>query len=187
MALPWCRTGFQALRTCQRQQGGLLWVSLSWTSAGRYVTVRSACSLCSSNTGWGLQVFTCVFCADCMYPQNFYPGVTTVTIGDVPCTGVQLTDNTTLGSLRCTAPPGPGNGNIFLRVAVADGGNASTPFLYDAPTVTGVNVAAAPAEATVVIQVTGTNIGPRSSVNSPDPVVYIQTTLGTVCASSPCC
>jgi hypothetical protein len=58
-------------------------------------------------------------------------------------------------------------------VTVAGGGNASVPFLYDAPAVTGVSVAAAAADANVVIQVTGTNIGLRNSVTSPDPVVYI--------------
>jgi hypothetical protein len=109
----------------------------------------------------------------CVSLQNFYPGLTTITIGDVPCTGVQLIDSVGLGALRCTAPSGPGIGDVRLRVDVVDGGNASTPFLYDAPAVTGVNVAACAADTNVVIHVSGTNLGLRNSATSPDPVVYI--------------
>jgi hypothetical protein len=116
---------------------------------------------------------TITFLCHVLPQQNFYPGLTSVTIGDVPCTSVQLTDSVSLGSLQCTAPSGPGIGDVRLRVDVVGGGNASTPFLYDAPAVTGVSMAAAPADNNVVIRVTGTNLGLRNSATSPDPVVYI--------------
>lgn len=105
--------------------------------------------------------------------QNFFPGVTTVAIGGVLCTDLQLTDDLDLGALRCSAPPGPGIGDVHLRVTVTGGGIASVPFLYAAPSVTAVSVAACPADVNFQIQVTGANIGLRNSATSPDPVVYV--------------
>jgi hypothetical protein len=106
-------------------------------------------------------------------PQNFFPGATSVTIGDTPCDAVVVTDSLGLGTLRCTAPSGPGIGDVSLRVIVVDGGTASVPFLYTAPTVTRLSVAACAADSNVLIQVHGTNLGVRNSLTSPDPVVFI--------------
>jgi hypothetical protein len=109
--------------------------------------------------------------------QNFYLGATSVTIGAAPCTSVEVTDGMGLGSLSCTAPSGPGIGDVRLQVAVAGGGNASVPFLYEAPSVMAVNLAACAADANVAILVYGTNLGLRNSATSPDPVVYIGDSL----------
>jgi hypothetical protein len=108
--------------------------------------------------------------------QNFYPGATTVSIGGLPCTSPVVTDVANFGVVRCIAPSGPGFGDVRLEVAVASGGNTSVPFLYAAPEVTGLSVTVCPADVNFVIQVMGTNIGLRNSVNSPDPVVYIGNT-----------
>jgi hypothetical protein len=105
--------------------------------------------------------------------QNFFPGATSATIGDTPCDDVVVTDSVGLGVLRCTAPSGPGIGDVRLQVTVAGGGNASVPFLYAAPAVTRLSVVACAADGNVVIQVHGTNLGLRNSLTSPDPVVYI--------------
>jgi hypothetical protein len=116
------------------------------------------------------------------HTQNFYPDATSVSIGGASCTGVEVMDTDSLGTLRCVAPMGPGIGDVHLRVSVAGAGNASVPFLYTAPLVTGVtvdgaSVAVCAADANVVIQVTGTNLGLRNSATSPDPVVYIGDSL----------
>jgi hypothetical protein len=105
--------------------------------------------------------------------QNFFPGATSATIGGTPCDDVVVTDSVGLGVLRCTAPPGPGIGDVQLQVTVTGGGNASVPFLYTAPAVTRLSVVACAADGNVVIQVHGTNLGLRNSLTSPDPVVYI--------------
>ncbi len=78
-----------------------------------------------------------------------------------------------LDHVQCAAPIGPGIGDVRLVVTVTGTGNTSVPFLYTAPAVTGVNVAACAADTTAVIQVTGTNLGVRNSAVSPDPVVYL--------------
>jgi hypothetical protein len=106
-------------------------------------------------------------------PQNFYPGATTVTIGSQSCSNVVVTDTSGLGTLQCTAPPGPGFGDVQLRVSVVGGGNASTPFLYTAPAITGLSVVACAAETNEPIRLTGTNFGLTNGTTSPEPVVYI--------------
>jgi hypothetical protein len=102
-----------------------------------------------------------------------------VTIGGSPCSNAAVTDTTGFGVLLCTAPPGPGVGDVQLRVSVAGGGNASVPFLYAAPTVNRLSVVACAADADVKVQVHGSNLGLRNSASSPEPVVYIG---GGVCA-----
>ncbi len=83
-----------------------------------------------------------------------------------------------MGSLSCSAPSGPGFGDVRLAVTVAGSANASEPFLYTAPEVTdvsvlGVSVVACAADENVDIVVSGTNIGQKGLATSPDPVVYI--------------
>jgi hypothetical protein len=105
--------------------------------------------------------------------QNFYPGVTTVTIGGVPCTSPNVTDTTTLQAVVCTAPGSPGLRDTRLQVFVAGGGSAAVPFLYTAPEVTGLSAAVCAADANVPIRVSGTNMGSRSLAAGSDPVVFI--------------
>lgn len=109
--------------------------------------------------------------------QNFYPGATTVTIGEALCSNVVIEDGLAFGVLRCTAPPGPGIGNVQLTVMVAGYYNASVPFMYMLPAVTGVSLTVCAADAAVVIKVSGTNLGRRNSASSPDPVVFIGDSL----------
>jgi hypothetical protein len=59
-----------------------------------------------------------------------------VTIGTQACTSITITDVAGLGEFTCSAPPGPGTGIVQLRVDI-DSGSATTRFLYDAPSVTG--------------------------------------------------
>ena len=105
----------------------------------------------------------------------------TVTIGGQPCSGVTVTDALALTQFVCTAPTGPGVGDVRLQVTVADSGNASTPFLYSAPAVTGVSPSPCNAEATCPLVLTGSNLGLKNSITSPEPVV----TLGDVPCSQP--
>jgi hypothetical protein len=90
---------------------------------------------------------------------------------------VVIADTSGLGALQCTAPSGPGFGDVQLRVSVAGGGNVSVPFLYTAPAITGLSVVACAAEINQMIQVFGTNLGSFTGT-SPKPVVYIG---GNVC------
>ncbi len=96
--------------------------------------------------------------------------MTTVTIGGAACTGAVVTDSVGHGAVVCTAPSGPGSGDVRLQVSVAGSGNASVPFLYTPPQVTGLSVAVCPADVNFGVRVLGTNLGRRTG---PDPVVYI--------------
>jgi hypothetical protein len=76
----------------------------------------------------------CVLCGVLGPSQNFYPGpVMTVAIGGQPCADVVVDDSLT--SLQCIAPPGPGIGDVQLRVTVDGSGTASHPFEYNSPVV----------------------------------------------------
>lgn len=59
-----------------------------------------------------------------------------VTIGTRACTNITITDVVGLGEFVCSAPPGPGNGVLQLRVSVEASGSATSRFSYDAPNVT---------------------------------------------------
>ena len=58
-----------------------------------------------------------------------------VTIGNQSCTNVQVTDNVTYGALQCIAPPGPGYGDVQLRVAMLGSGIGAYRFEYNPPVV----------------------------------------------------
>lgn len=73
------------------------------------------------------------FCPLCVRLQNFYPGsVMTVTVGNQSCSNVS---DVTYTSLRCTAPPGPGFGDVQLVVTVVGSGAGGFPLHYNAPVV----------------------------------------------------
>jgi hypothetical protein len=96
-----------------------------------------------------------------------------VTIGNQSCSAVTITDPVSLTSFSCVAPPGPGIGDVQLRVVVQSGGVASTPFLYDAPRVTRVSPSPCHSNTTCVVSIEGTNLGLKNPVMAPDPVIYI--------------
>ena len=84
--------------------------------------------------------------------QNFFTGADMVVwIGDQPCTSVTV-NATSLASATCTAPPGPGRGDVQLRVNVS-GAVASTGFAYDSPRGVSVQPVLCDAEATCTLQV----------------------------------
>jgi hypothetical protein len=149
---------------------------LPCVTSGLLCHLRLAVSPCCVTLLCHLAVSPC--CATLLVLQNFFPGQTAVTIGALPCTNVAVTDAARHTALTCTAPKGPGFGNVQLRVTVTGGGNASVPFLYTPPSVAGVHVAAVAADSNENIVVTGSNLGLRNSGTSPDPVVYLG---GTVC------
>ena len=87
--------------------------------------------------------------------QNFFPSADMeVTIGNLSCSVVTVTDLVGLSTLTCTAPPGPGFGNVQLQVSMLGSGYGSYRFWYNPPVVNSVSVSPCNAEAACPIEVT---------------------------------
>ncbi len=95
-----------------------------------------------------------------------------VTIGGQLCPIVEVTDEG-LTTLRCTAPSGPGVGDVALSVTVAGSGTGSFGFQYDAPSVSWVLGSPCDAETACAVDTVGSNLGLENAATSPDPVVLI--------------
>jgi hypothetical protein len=105
--------------------------------------------------------------------SNFYPGLTSISIGDQVCVGVVVTDAVAFTEATCLAPPGPGFGTVHLALTVAGSAPARFLFVYDTPVVTSVSPSPCDAEANCAIEVTGRHLGLRNFLASPDPVVTV--------------
>jgi hypothetical protein len=106
--------------------------------------------------------------------QNFYPEpAMTVAIGNQSCSNVVIDEAGPLRRFTCSAPKGPGIGDVQLRVRVDNGGTATNRFLYDPPSISSVSPSPCQSNATCLVTITGLNLGLRNPATAPDPVVYI--------------
>lgn len=96
-----------------------------------------------------------------------------VTIGSQSCGSVTMSDLDTLSAFTCIVPPGPGLGDVQLRVRVDNGGSATTRFLYDPPHVVSVSPNPCQSNASCLVTLMGTNLGRRDPATAPNPVVLI--------------
>jgi len=108
---------------------------------------RWSCESCSHLVGYRHAVHPVGCCL-----QNFHASMT-VTIGDQPCGNITIRDPVTLTAFQCVAPPGPGIGDVQLRVTVAGSGTGSFLFQYSPPVVQWVSGTPCDAEVSCPVQV----------------------------------
>jgi hypothetical protein len=96
--------------------------------------------------------------------QNFFPGVTAVSIHGIACANVTILDKVSMTVLQCTAPAGCGAGTLMVTI---DRGSASIAFAYPPPLVTDLSLTVADAEGTDRIQIRGRDLAVNGGADIP--------------------